>query len=437
MMKKKISILLIFVFSVIFTAPMFSLSAVRAAAEEAEILDTKGYMEAFFRDGANKQRMTGTSGAEAAAQWIAAEFERLGLEDPVVKTGESDKDYIKSFEIQESASIFNMRPASVTAYNAAGILRVPDKRLKTIVIGSNYDNLYGQQYLQGYTNKSEGALDNASGVCAMLAIAAAVTDNAAKGILPDFNIMFAAFGANNDGFLGSADFVSNPGGYSISLSDIALMVNLSCVAGGDKLYMYCDEVDTLHETHIKSLADSQNNAYGLNLPPKNKKIILDSSSPLQYSHKGLEGDHYYFWANNINTAYFFGYNWDINALGNTESAGGAIAGTESDSLDRLFNEFYKDGAGMADSAVNIIKAVIYDAGTAAALSQSQSEKYDYGAFVANPLYPFIFQIAVIVILCVCFTLLYFNGKKNTPGMIMRKYTTSVNVFGEEYENKKE
>ena len=413
----------------------------KASAEAAPPVDTAGYageyMDKFFEGGKNRQRLTGTEEARASARWIAAEFAELGLKSAVAKTKETDEDFIKRFEITSAGTLLQ-QGATVDAYNVAGFFNAGGAALKTVVIGANYDNLYGQQYSQGYTNKSEGVLDNASGVCAMLAVAKAVAKNAENGILPQFNIIFAAFGANNDGLRGSYDFVSDTAAYKgdlpgLSSSDISLMVNLSCVAGGDKLYLYCDEVDTLHQNLIKKVADGQNNFYQLNLPPQNKKIVLDGSPPLGYMHKGLSGDHYYFWYNEINVAYFFGYNWDINELGNTESAAGTVAGTENDVYGKL-NNFYPDGAKMADSAVNIVTGVIYDAGAAEAFSGSQSQKYDYRSFWGNALYPFIFRIAAVGALCLLFALLYIKGRKNTPKEIMRKYTAKVAVFGDEYEN---
>ena len=432
-------ILAVILFAFILNSALHTPNSALVSAEAATNGYAYKYMEKFFEDGKNRQRRTDDDAAEKTVDWIAAEFEALGLESSVVKKNETDKDFRKPFDITSAGTIFT-QGATKTAYNVAGLFKAGGS-LNTVVIGANYDNLYGLQYSQGFTSKSEGVLDNASGICSMLAVAQAVVENAKPengGILPGFNIIFVAFGANNDGLLGSADFVNDMSAYKGSLpgldfSKISLMVNLSRVAGGDKLYLYCDEVETLHQNLIKRVADGQNNFYGLNLPPQNKKIVLDGSSPLGYTHKGLQGDHYYFWAGGVNTACFFGYNWDVNGTGDTESETGTVAGTVNDAWDKLFT-IYKDGAKMMDSAVNIVTGVIYDGEAPAAFAGSRSQKYDYRSFWANSLYPFIFRLAAIAALCIVFALLYVSGRKNTPKTIMRKYAAKVAVFGDDYEN---
>ena len=436
-MRKRKTGILILCFTLALSAAIFFPSANKAVKAEgtAALYNTAGRayasMQEFFKDGQNRDRLTGTEGAKKTAEWIAARFNDLSLEDPVIKSKPDDPKYIKNFELTYGGSFFQQE-TSKPAFNVAGRIKA-DGLKKTVIIGANYDNTYGLQYMQGYHNKSEGALDNASGVAAMLAIAEAAVENKKAGIEIDYNLMFVAFGANNDGFYGSAKFVAEIDKYGLSLSDIALMINLSCVAGGDKLYMYCDEVETLHEKHFKAVADGQtNNAFALNLPPKNKKIVPDAYSSVLYTHKGLEGDHYVFWNNDINTVNLFGYNWDINAAGNTESAAGSIAGTDGDTWENLFT-YYENGKAMMDSAVNIVTGVLYDGGTSETLSLSHAEKYDYRAFLANPLYSFLYQMVALIGLCVLLIVLYSRGIKYTPKVIIQKYSTKVSVFGDEYE----
>ncbi len=409
------------------------------------------YLNRFFDGDANRERRTGTEGARKTAEWIAAEFKALSdmskltaesapyFTSTVAKTKADDPDYIKEIELVSSAGLFQ-KETKVAVYNVAGYFKSPASgaATKTVIIGANYDNLYGLEYNQGYYSKSEGALDNASGVAAMLAAAKTVVENATKAVdpvYPEFNIMFVAFGGGNNGFYGSYDMTVNFQRYHsvITLSDIALMVNLSCIAGGDKLYLYCDEVETPHQNRIKEIADSLPGNVGLNLPPKNKKIVPAVGSPILYTHKGLSGDNFYFWSSRINAVNIFGYNWDINASGDTESQKGGIAGTDADTFANLFT-YYENGKEMLDSAAHIAAGIIYDSEMPAVLTAGKAEKFDYRAFVTNPVYSFVYQMAVVIGVIVLLALMYSGSKKYTPKVIIQKYTAKISVFGDEYES---
>jgi len=90
---------------------------------------------------------------------------------------------------------------------------------------------------------------------------------------------------------------------------------------------------------------------------------------------------------------------------------------------------------MMDSVVGVVTALIFDEGAPASLTGSRAGTFDYRSFWGNGLFPYIFRIAAIVLLCAVFIFLYMSGRKNTPKTIMQKYTGKVAVFGDEYENK--
>ncbi|HSD87649.1 MAG TPA: M20/M25/M40 family metallo-hydrolase, partial [Kofleriaceae bacterium] len=75
---------------------------------------------------------------------------------------------------------------------------IPGDTDDIIIIGAHYDHL-GDGHL--------GANDNASGVAAMLAIADAIK---AKGTKPHRTIAFAAWGAEEEGMIGSAFYAAHP-----------------------------------------------------------------------------------------------------------------------------------------------------------------------------------------------------------------------------------
>jgi Zn-dependent M28 family amino/carboxypeptidase len=99
--------------------------------------------------------------------------------------------------------------------------RVPGRRrpAEAVLLGAHYDHLGIGRAVAG-DSIYNGALDNASGTAGMLAIAEAF---AAAGTRPDRSVLFAAFGAEEAGLLGSAAFVARP---PLPLAMLSAMLNL-------------------------------------------------------------------------------------------------------------------------------------------------------------------------------------------------------------------
>ncbi|MBE8726676.1 M20/M25/M40 family metallo-hydrolase [Flavobacterium hungaricum] len=97
---------------------------------------------------------------------------------------------------------FSIKVQSEPFYAANVLGYIPGKdTTKTIIVGAHYDHL-------GIKNDSiyNGADDNASGTSGMLALAKKWSESAIK---PDYNILFAAWTAEEMGLLGSEYFVSS------------------------------------------------------------------------------------------------------------------------------------------------------------------------------------------------------------------------------------
>ena len=100
---------------------------------------------------------------------------------------------------------------------------------RTLVIGAHYDHL-------GYGGESSlapdqhvphvGADDNASGVAALLDVAAHYAAKAAKGWRPEHDIVWCAFTGEETGLLGSSHFVDEP---TRPLESIETMLNMDMV----------------------------------------------------------------------------------------------------------------------------------------------------------------------------------------------------------------
>jgi hypothetical protein len=100
---------------------------------------------------------------------------------------------------------------------------------RTIVIGAHYDHLgYGGEGSLSSDSAAvhPGADDNASGVAAMLAVAARFCALASRGEAPAHNLVFCAFTGEESGLLGSSHFVDDP---LRPLESIEAMINMDMV----------------------------------------------------------------------------------------------------------------------------------------------------------------------------------------------------------------
>lgn len=94
---------------------------------------------------------------------------------------------------------------------------------EAVMIGGHYDHLGIRQPVAG-DSIANGALDNASGTAAVLALADAFV---ASGVRPARSVLFIAFGAEESGLLGSSAFAERP---TLPLRDLAAVLNLDGIA---------------------------------------------------------------------------------------------------------------------------------------------------------------------------------------------------------------
>jgi hypothetical protein len=132
----------------------------------------------------------------------------------------------------------DLRPRLRTTHNVIGVVPGRDPRLsrEVVVVGAHYDGLGlgGSGSLEPVPGEvHNGADDNASGVSALLELAqyfAYPTNRPAR------TIAFVAFGAEEEGMLGSAWFVSNP---PWPISNVVAMINMDMIGRlGEELTVY-------------------------------------------------------------------------------------------------------------------------------------------------------------------------------------------------------
>jgi Zn-dependent M28 family amino/carboxypeptidase len=111
------------------------------------------------------------------------------------------------------------RTRVVPTVNVVGRLSGRRRPAEAVLLGAHYDHLGIGRAVAG-DSIYNGALDNASGTAGMLAIAEAFISAGAR---PDRSVLFAAFGAEEAGLLGSAAFVARP---PLPLARLTAMLNL-------------------------------------------------------------------------------------------------------------------------------------------------------------------------------------------------------------------
>ena len=166
-------------------------------------------------------RAIGTTGEQKAAEYLAQEFEKLGL-TPMGTDGFFQEFTVSKPSNPHEEAIIGTDGAGVTGRNVLAFL---DKKAdKTIVIGAHFDHLGmgGQGSLhRGDSAIHNGADDNASGTAALLALAKIFKYETLKS-----NILFIAFSGEENGLWGSNYFVKNS---TVDLKTVNYMINMDMV----------------------------------------------------------------------------------------------------------------------------------------------------------------------------------------------------------------
>lgn len=136
-----------------------------------------------------KGRMTGTKENMMAVEYVANKFKEAGL-----KKAEGMDDYTQDYRL-------DLAEVKDTA-NVVGVIPGTDKDAGVVILSAHLDHLgsSGSVYFPG-------ALDNASGVAAIVEIARFINQNK---ITPKKTLLFIAFNGEETGFTGSEYYVKHP-----------------------------------------------------------------------------------------------------------------------------------------------------------------------------------------------------------------------------------
>jgi hypothetical protein len=186
-------------------------------AEPPRLLDDIKFLSSDQLQG----RVTGSAGADSSASYLARRFSEVGLQPAA-------GGWFQSFTVAREAPILRQAKAGgLSGKNVIGILpgRDPVLRNQTIVLGAHYDHLglggFGSLDPESTGVVHNGADDNASGVAALIQVAARLAVSP-----PARTVVFIAFSGEELGLLGSAHYVKEP---IYPLAGTLAMVNLDMV----------------------------------------------------------------------------------------------------------------------------------------------------------------------------------------------------------------
>ena len=177
---------------IILAAIVWSASTVAQTTISADSLSKHVY---FLASDTLEGRSPGTKGCLMAANYIAEEFIKLGI-NPL------GDDFFHHFMFRTGAN-------SIEAKNILGVIEGNDPLLKYeyIVLGAHYDHI--GYYFEHHSEKQKvvfnGADDNASGVATIIEIARQLKQNK----LLKRSIIIAAWDAEESGLKGSTQFVAD------------------------------------------------------------------------------------------------------------------------------------------------------------------------------------------------------------------------------------
>lgn len=211
------------------------------SVEEAEATLTAAEVKehiGFFASDELGGRDTPSPGLDKAAEYIAAEFKRLGLKS-VAKDG---------------GHILKWTHRRAEVPNCAGLLEGSDEKLRdeVVIVGGHMDHIgtQGREVMNG-------ADDNASGSTGVLELAEAF---ASLKVRPKRSVLFLTFSGEEKGLLGSRAYVSDP---AIPIEKCVAMFNFDMIGRSQDDYLFIGGTGTSEA--FPAMIDKAKDGLGLDL----------------------------------------------------------------------------------------------------------------------------------------------------------------------------
>ena len=211
-LKVKIKNIVLVALAILFLQPLIAQSAKQL---KQDLTTDLVYLSSDYLEG----RESGKKGARMAADYIALRFEEIGLQAKGTYDSWMHEFDFKFYPKKHSKEVAEDRAGrNVVAYLDNGAKN-------TVIIGGHYDHL--GMGISGSRHTGEpaihnGADDNASGIAALLNLAARLK----KGTATHNNYLFIAFSAEELGLIGSKAYVEDP---TIDMSKVNYMLNMDMV----------------------------------------------------------------------------------------------------------------------------------------------------------------------------------------------------------------
>ncbi|MBR7110912.1 MAG: M20/M25/M40 family metallo-hydrolase [Clostridia bacterium] len=349
-------------------------------------------------------RESGTSGESDAGEYISNFFDNCGY---TVHRQEFEYDisggYYSSAKIKDQNYVATLNSDST----------------KTVVIGAHYDNVFS-------SGEGQGAYDNGSGVGIMLALAEKMKDKK----LP-FRVEFVAFGGEEKGLFGSKKYLDELS--TSQRANILLYVNLDSILAGDKVYMYCDEVPTLHEDYFVQV--SRDIGATVETYPEYKEVagVYSEGDKLPYTHAGLQSDNATFFNAGIMSVSFSSYSLEKDEFEqfNESTLHGNIMHTENDNLE-VIELLYGDGAKQKMQDVyNLVYTAVLRDDFVEQMTFAKQNNPDYDKVVNGKLGAIVSLLVIAVLVIAIIILCGVINKKNQKDILEKlKKIEKPEVFGD-------
>ncbi len=232
----------------------------------------------FGRRRGDGRRDSGTAPGAGLEAWLPA---GVTIEPQAHASGPSDaipalraaaslaSSLVDAAEQGDAIAVAVAREGTSASTNVVGVLDGADPVLKHefVLVGAHYDHVGRNDRGEVYN----GADDNASGVAGVLELAGAL---AALPVPPRRSVIFAAWGAEERGLLGSQAFITAP---PVSLEQIAACINLDMISRND-----AGVVEVVHASDdLLFLAEEAARRHAL-APQAGLPLLLSASDSLPF-----------------------------------------------------------------------------------------------------------------------------------------------------------
>ncbi len=313
---------------------------------------------------------------------------------------------------------FGYEQQDITSYNIFVRPKNFNDDKKTILITTNYSNLYGENFITK-AMKASGALGSAATTALAIKLANYMSTPEFSVNSP-YNFEFAFFSGTYEGNFGSQAFVRD---HAKEIADnVILTINLERLGCGET-YFYTDEADTPHGEFIEKFSDG----YDVKEFPSIGRVLLpiQTVDDMDYSHYALMSDNATFLSNGMSCLELIG--GDFTGLGDSEGGEKYLTNTGLDTYANL-EKYHPDYAEKLSSAATYIieltaKEELKDVCVGAATS--------YKVFTERWI-AYVICLGVIIILILIMILIVNRFEKKYPVPASPKI--KIAVFGKEFED---